>query len=177
MATATFHSLTSKEQLLVAETDKDRLRSLDEDALIELHGRIRRARDKAVTQHRKEFAAHLGSAKARGKVIDAPRRSASKAEVFEAALARVSTSLAAAARASAKELRDERLTAARSASGGGTTKKKSTTTTKKKKAATRTASTPTAAAARSTKKTPIQKKAAASARATGARRQAAADSR
>ena len=40
------NSLTEAELALVRETDRDRLAGLDEDALAELHDRIRRARTK-----------------------------------------------------------------------------------------------------------------------------------
>ena len=113
MAKATVTSLTEKERALIAETQPARLRGLDEDDLVELHTRVRRARDKFVKLHRRETAAQVIDAGARGVVNAGPRRSASKAEIFEDALARVSTSLAKAARESAGALRDERLAAAR----------------------------------------------------------------
>ena len=78
-----------------------------------LHGRVRRARTKFVTVHRREVAERVQEAGARGLVSEAPRRSAAKAELFEAALARVSAALASAARQSAADLRAERLAAAR----------------------------------------------------------------
>ena len=101
MAKATVTSLTEKERALIAETQPARLRGLDEDDLVELHTRVRRARDKFVKLHRRETAAQVIDAGARGVVNAGPRRSASKAEIFEDALARVSTSLAKAARESA----------------------------------------------------------------------------
>ena len=48
MAKATVTSLTEKERTLVAETQPARLRELDEDGLVELHTRVRRARNKFV---------------------------------------------------------------------------------------------------------------------------------
>ena len=56
MARATVHNLTEKERALVAETRPDALRALDEDALVELLTRVRRARDKHVGLHRREVA-------------------------------------------------------------------------------------------------------------------------
>ena len=112
MAKATVTSLTEKERGLIAETQLARLRGLDEDELVELHTRVRRARNKFVKLHRRDTAAQVIEASARGIVNAGPRRSASKAEIFEDALARVSTSLAKAARESATALRDERLAAA-----------------------------------------------------------------
>ena len=115
MATATPGSLTRSEWSLVDETRRAHLATLDEDALVALHGRVRRARDKHVQLHRRGVGAAVGRKGARGAASQAPRRSASKAEIFEDALARVSAALAKAARQSAAELRAERLAAARKA--------------------------------------------------------------
>lgn len=49
---ALLNSMTETEQDLVRETERDRLKDLDEDALLELHTRIRRARDKHVKLYR-----------------------------------------------------------------------------------------------------------------------------
>jgi hypothetical protein len=165
MPKATPQSLTKAEQALIAETQAHRLGELDEDALLHLHGRVRRARDKQVQLHRREVAAHVEAAGGRGIASVPPRRSASKAELFEQALARVSTSVARAARASAAELRAERLAAARSEPA-------------------RRAASPAGADASTTargpsarRKKPVERKAVASSRATGARRQAKRDAR
>lgn len=161
MARATIASLSEPERRLVAETERDHLRALDEDALIELHARVRRARDKVVQAHRREVAAAVTARGARGKASAAPRRSEGKAEIFETALARVSTSLAAAARASAAALRAERLAAAAP----------------EDKVAARAPRTPRQAATppapkRSAARTPVQRKTVAAQRADGARQQA-----
>ena len=118
MARATVHNLTEKERALVAETRPDALRALDQDALVELLTRVRRARDKHVGLHRREVAERVEMVGALGTVSAAPRRSASKAERFEGALARVSASLARAARQSAAVLRTEGIDAAATQSGG-----------------------------------------------------------
>ena len=115
MAQATPGNLTNAEWQLVDETRRDNLAQLDEDALVVLHGRVRRARDKHVQLHRREVGAAVSRKGARGTASGAPRRSASKAEIFEGALARVSAALAKAARESAARLRAERLAAARKA--------------------------------------------------------------
>jgi hypothetical protein len=112
---ATPQSLSRQERALLDETSAERLRAMDEDALLALHSRVRRARDRFVQLHRREVAAQVSEARARGAVSVGPRRSASKAEIFEDALARVSSSVARAARATAAALRAERLAAARSA--------------------------------------------------------------
>jgi len=161
MAKATTGSLSESEGALVAETARDRLRELDEDELVALHDRVRKARTKHVQLHRRQAAAAVS---AKGGRSSAPRRDASKAEIFEDALARVSTALAAAARRSAAELKAERLAAAKS----------STPAPKPAKASS--AKVP-AAPARSRAKQPAERKSVAASRATGARRQAAKDSR
>ena len=119
MAKATVTSLTDKERALIAETQPARLRELDEDQLVELHTRVRRARNKFVTLHRRETGDQVIEAGGRGIVSAGPRRSASKAEIFEDALARVSSSLARAARRSAADLRAARLAATRGTVKGG----------------------------------------------------------
>lgn len=166
MAKATVQSLNERERVLLAETQPKRLKELDEDALLNLHARLRRERDKVVQQHRREVGAHVDATRARGKASDAPRRSAGKAELFEAALARVSTAVAKAARMAAAELRAERLAAATPA--GATrrpTKPAATTEARATRAAT------------STKRTPASRKKVASTRAQGARNQARRDAR
>jgi hypothetical protein len=165
VARATPGSLTRKEQALVFETRRDQLRSLDEEALIELLARVRRARDKFVQLHRREVAGQVDEARARGVASAPPRRSASKAEIFEQALARVSSALARAARESAAQLRADRLAASRAASRPAAT-------------------TPTpqpasleAPAPRARRRKPIEHKTVAAARAANARQQAKRDAR
>jgi hypothetical protein len=139
---------------------------MDEEALIELHARVRRARDRFVQLHRREVGEHVDAARARGVASVAPRRSASKAEIFEEALARVSSSLARAARATAASLRAERLAAARSATRPTTVEEP-----------TQTPARPKSGAPRARKRTPIQRKTVAATRAANARRQAGRDAR
>jgi hypothetical protein len=113
------NSLTEAELALVRETDRDRLAGLDEDALAELHDRIRRARTKYVNVYRRTGAATVQAKGGRGVAKERNARNAAKAEVFEDALARVSRALAAAARASATALRTERVAAARAERSAG----------------------------------------------------------
>ena len=111
-------SLTETELSLVREVEPDRLAGLDEDALIDLHTRVRRARNKQVKVYRRQAAAQVAPAGGRGKARPMNTRNRAKAEVFEDALARVSRQLAAAAQASAEALQAERLrTRARRARG------------------------------------------------------------
>ena len=113
MAKATVHSLTKGERALIAETAISHLAALDEDALIALHQRVRRARNKHVQLHRQEVGGQVVAQGSRGTASIPARRSASKAEIFEDALSRVSTALAKSARRSASALRAERLATAR----------------------------------------------------------------
>jgi hypothetical protein len=108
-------SMTDAEQTLVRETAGEELATLDEDELVALHTRVRRARDKYVKLYRRQSATRVGATGARGKAFPKGSRDRNKAEVFEAALARVSRRLAAAARAAARELKAERIAEARAA--------------------------------------------------------------
>jgi hypothetical protein len=109
--------LTDVERLLVLETGRNELAALDEDELMELHGRIRQVRNKYTGQYRRTGAAKVPAKGGRGKAAQQNSRAREKAEVFEDALSRVSTSLARAARASASALKAERIAAARGAKG------------------------------------------------------------
>ncbi len=110
---ALLNSLTETELALVRETERDQLAALDEDALVDLHGRVRRARGKYVKLYRRQASVQVIESGGRGKARPKNLRNAQKAEVFEDALARVSRHLATVARASAAALKADRLAAAR----------------------------------------------------------------
>lgn len=110
---ALLNSLTESELALVRETEPARLALLDEDGLAALHQRVRRARNKYVTLYRRQASSRVSERGARGTARPKGTRDRGKAEVFEEALARVSRSLAVAARASATALKAERLADAR----------------------------------------------------------------
>jgi len=110
--------LNNAERLLVAQTERAALAALDEDAAIDLEARIRRARNKYVTQYRRNASARVAEHGARGAARPENTRAAMKAEAFEEALSRVSRRVAALARQAAAELRAERLAAARAAKQG-----------------------------------------------------------
>jgi hypothetical protein len=186
-------NLTHRESELIGATQPAATAHLDADALVELHARVRRARNKYVTLYRRRGAAKVRAKGARGSAAEANERGWAKAEVFEDALARVSRQLAAAAQRSAQELKQERLARARQqkleSSASDTTKKgnakkkataKKTGTTKAgaKKADTKKAGT-TSTKARETppRKTAGRIKFEASSKASGTRRQAKRDSR
>ena len=168
--------LTDAERLLVAETGKDELAALDEDGLVELHTRVRRARSKYVGQYRRGAAARVPSAGGRGKGFAQNQLARDKAEAFEIALAQVSAALAKSAKASAAELKAERLAAA----AAGTTRPRAASSTTAERAAAPARKAP-ASPARTTsgskRPAPSQAKKNASSRAQGARRQAKRDSR
>ncbi len=111
-------ALTPEERFLVSQTERDALAELDEDAVIELHQRIRRARSKYVGQYRRAAAARVPAKGSRGRAHPANDRARLRAEAFEEALARVSRRLAALAQQASRELRTERLEAARSVRWG-----------------------------------------------------------
>jgi hypothetical protein len=112
-------SLTDQEVLLVRDTEAAALRDLDEDQLIELHGRVRRARDKHVKVYRRGASAAVARTGARGSSYVRNQRARDKAEVFEGALARVSRQLGVVARRASDELRAERIAEARAARSAG----------------------------------------------------------
>ncbi|ORB64682.1 hypothetical protein [Mycolicibacterium tusciae] len=107
------NSLSEDEYVLVRETRKSETADLDEDQLIALHTRIRRARNKYVKLYRRAGAVKVGQKRGRGSGKAANTRNAAKAELFEDALSRVSRQLASAARQSARELKQQRLALAR----------------------------------------------------------------
>ncbi len=110
--------LNDAERLLVAQTERAELAALDEDAAIDLEGRIRRARNKYVGQYRRTASARVIEHGARGTARAENKRAAMKAEAFEEALARVSRRVATLARQAAAALRAERIAAARAARQG-----------------------------------------------------------
>ena len=124
MDRAVLNSMPDAERMLVAETDRDAMAALDEDELLELHQRIRRARTKYVKNYRRAASAAVSARGGRGKSFPQNRRDRDRAEVFEEALARVSRRLGVVANESARELKAERLAAAK---GGGAGPERATT--------------------------------------------------
>jgi hypothetical protein len=115
MDTATRAVLNETENLLIAETDREALAALDEEAALELQTRIRRARDKYVSQYRRAASARVAEHGGRGAARPENARAAQKAEAFERALSQISRRVAVLARESAAALRAERLALARAA--------------------------------------------------------------
>ncbi|TCC03646.1 hypothetical protein [Kribbella soli] len=160
------NSLTEAERLLVAEAERDALKQLDEDELLDLHQRIRRARTKYVKNYRRGASAAVADVGGRGLSYARNQRDRDKAELFESVLATVSREVAAAARRASMELRAERIAAGRSARPALATAKRPAG-----KPAPATSTRPRTA------KTTGGLKKDASTRALGSRRQAARDSR
>jgi len=115
---AVLNSMTNAEQRLVAETSKAALAELDEEELLDLHARIRRARSKYVTLYRRSAAGAVVKRGGRGFSFPKNQRDRDKAEVFETALAAVSKQVGVLAARAAAELRESRLAAARSTGSG-----------------------------------------------------------
>jgi hypothetical protein len=171
---AIVNSLRADELDLLRETEPARMGELDEDALLDLHGRVRRARTKYVKLYRRQASARVADTGGRGAARPMNRRNADKAEVFEIALARVSKQVDVVARSAAAQLKLERLTAARAAKSPPATSSAGTPAARTTRAAAGAGST---GRARATTKTTGGLKRDASSRAAGARRQAARDSR
>jgi hypothetical protein len=110
--------LNDDERFLVALTEPDELAPLGEDDAIELHARIRKARNKYTGLYRRRASARVAEKGGRGRARPANERAAIKAEAFEQALSRVSRRVAVLARQSATRLRGERIEMARAAKQG-----------------------------------------------------------
>jgi hypothetical protein len=117
MNKATWAMLNESEKALLRQAEGPSLAVLDEDELIDLHTRVRRARTKYATLYRRRASAQVAEDAGRAKAHAQHARTAVKAEAFETALARVSQALAKTARARASALRAERLDVARRQSG------------------------------------------------------------
>ena len=167
MNRAGLNSMTAGERRLVAETSRDAMAELDEEELLALHSRVRRARSKYVSTYRRKASRAVVKRGGRGFSYPKNQRDRDKAEVFEVALASVSRQVGKHAARAAAELKASRLAAARSGDSGP------------RKVSARASSSQEAAASRprGAKKTTGGIKKDASTRAAGARRQAKRDAR
>ncbi|SHJ57376.1 hypothetical protein SAMN02745244_02800 [Tessaracoccus bendigoensis DSM 12906] len=158
--------LKDSELDLIRELEPKRLEKLDEDELLALHKRVRRARNKHQKNYRRGGAKNVAAGGGRGAAAKKGAKSRLRAEAFEEALGIVSDRLAFVAHAQAEQLKAERLARAqadggtgpdvsRSGSGGGDRKGR----------------------ARTHEKTSGGKKRDASSKAQGAKRQAKRDNR
>ena len=160
------NSLTEAERLLVAQTEPSSLADLDEDDLLDLHDRVRRARTKYAKLYRRSAGVRVAEVGGRGKSYDQNQRARDKAEVFEFALSRVSRQVAAAARQASETLKRERIAAARGSGAGPAVAPGAGA-----------AAAPVDSARRRATKTTGGLKKDASSRSAGARRQAKRDAR
>ena len=168
MDKATLRTLGAADQDLLRETEPARLRKLDEEELLALHARVRRARNKYTKNYRRQAASRVSADQSRAVASKANRRTSAKAEVYEDALARVSRHLAKAARQSAEALKAERLAAARGAKGKGANPSKGKSDGGSKASSAKKGE----AKAKQKARTPISKRTSASARSTTRRAQA-----
>jgi hypothetical protein len=159
-----FAMLTETEKRLLLDTEPSALRDLDEDDLVTLHDRVRRARNKYSKLYRRRARERVAEDATRGRAHAVNVRTARKAEVFEDALARVSRQLARAAAAAASELKAERLQAAQREA-------------KPRPSATRRAAPAVITVGKEQRRTPARKRASAQARAATRRKQAARPNR
>lgn len=156
--------LNDTEQALLREVEPRRLKKLDEDGLIELHQRIRRARNKYSKLYRRRSAEQVTGDASRARAHRVHERTSIKAEAFEEALATVSDRLATVAQAAADQLKAERLAAAKGSGSRPPAKRAGTGKAK-------------AAAAKTKRRTPQKKRASASAKAATKRKEAKRASR
>jgi hypothetical protein len=168
------NSLGKSAQDLLRETEDDRMAQLDEDGLVDLHRRVRRARNKYVDIYRRTGSQKVSKKGGRGLAKDKNARNAGRAEVFEDALARVSARLAEVAAAEAEALKAARLGAASPAGTWPGSEEAAAASTE----AVASGDAPTRAQVRDRRPTgPGRAKRDASTRALGARRQARKDAR
>ncbi len=111
--------LKSKERDLIREIEPERMAELDEDGLLALHKRVRRARNKHTTNYRRGAAERVAEAGARGAASAGSDKARARAYVFEEALALVSEQLALVAHEQGEALKDERLARARAGKWSG----------------------------------------------------------
>jgi hypothetical protein len=166
-------TLTKGEQSLIMDTRPKKHAGLSEDQLLDLHGRVRRGRNKYKKNFRQGAAKQVKAKGSRAVATKERRADAQRREVFEDALARVSDRLAKAARRSADDLRTKRLARAkREKATKAEAKARAAAKAKGKGKAARPAPKAAAKGKRTSKKVPVSKKVVAGQRATKARKNA-----
>ena len=111
MNNAVWAMLNETETALLRAAEPSELATLDEDDLLDLHDKIRRARTKYSKLYRRRARAQVGEDASRGRGHSVHAPTAVKAEAFEEVLARVARAVAKAAKA-ADTLKAERIAAA-----------------------------------------------------------------
>ncbi|MHB1139139.1 MAG: hypothetical protein ACYC2O_09305 [Microthrixaceae bacterium] len=162
--------LNDSEQQLLRAVEPKRLRKLDEDELIDLHTRVRRARTKYTKLYRRRAAAQVGAKGSRSGASTAGSKTRRKAEGFETALSTVSARLAEVAQRQSDQLRKDRLAAAKGTRSGAA--KKAGTAAKKKGGSSSGTTARSGRRGDADLKSPARKRKVASQRATKARQQA-----
>lgn len=168
MTPTEIHLFSSKEQTLLVATEPKRLVAMSEDELDHLLMLVRRARNKYTKLYRRQSADLVATTSSRSGTSTSNQRTKRKAEILEDALARVATALSKAARATAKHLKDERLSRARAATGSPRAGRPTAGTS---------GASGTGATGKSAKGRSTSKGRQASRQASGARKQAKRDSR
>lgn len=115
--TELYSLFSAKEQTLLVATEAARLKDMTEDELDVLLTMVRRERNKYSKLYRRQSSALVEAKSSRAGTSTSNQRTRRKAEIFEDTLARVARALSVAARASANELKRERLQAASDAKG------------------------------------------------------------
>jgi len=109
--------LKNKDLDLVREVEA--MAELDEDGLIDLHRRVRRARKKHQGQYRRRAANRVEEQGSRGQAGPANAKARHRAAAFEELLSQVSARLAVVAHEEAEALKDQRLAQARAGRSTG----------------------------------------------------------
>ena len=109
--------LKNKDLDLVREVEA--MAELDEDGLIDLHRRVRRARKKHQGQYRRRAANRVEEQGSRGQAGPANAKARHRAAAFEELLSQVSARLAVVAHEEAVALKDQRLAQARAGRSTG----------------------------------------------------------
>lgn len=169
--TELYSLFSAKEQTLLVATEAARLKDMTEDELDVLLTMVRRERNKYSKLYRRQSSALVEAKSSRAGTSTSNQRTRRKAEIFEDTLARVARALSVAARASANELKRERLQAASDAKGNPRAKSSGRPSAS---ASTGVSTRERGRAAKGGAATPSRR---ASSKAQGARRQARSDSR
>ncbi|QDQ98686.1 hypothetical protein [Tomitella fengzijianii] len=114
-----FWVMKEQELDLMREIEPARLAELDEDALLEVHRRVRRARNKHVKNYRRAARENVSEMGGRGAAAPKGAKKRLRAEAFEEALALVSERVAVVAHEAAEKLKAERLARAQENRGSG----------------------------------------------------------
>ena len=104
---------SAREQKLLLETESAKLEKLSEDQLVDLLGRVRRARNKYSDLHRRQGAKTVKKTGSRAATSKANQRTQKQGELFEGAVSRVARFVSREARAHANQIKAERIAASK----------------------------------------------------------------